>query len=263
MSKNIPNIDPNSSIFDTGVALLTEKEQTLIDNFFNRNSQLKTPEHKFCGEQDLDYYFNGTGVNSSWNQSGDWIQTFSGRRFYPMDPDSNAIVLQDIAHALSMQCRFTGHCNEFYSVAQHCVGVSFLCDAKDALAGLLHDASEAYLIDVPRPLKHSGKFDFYKEVEIKVTAAIAKKFNLSELEPESVKIADKIILATEARDLMSPLRSDWDWPFEPVPFIIKPLPPKEARKLFMNRFFQLKGSSKAEIEKYSFESTFIKAKLYK
>src|ERR1019366_9954250 len=80
------------------------------------------------------------------------IRTYSGVRFKPLDPDP-AVGISDIAHALANQCRFGGHSSAFYSVAQHSVRVSEICAAEDALWGLLHDASEAYLVDVPAPLK--------------------------------------------------------------------------------------------------------------
>jgi 5'-deoxynucleotidase YfbR-like HD superfamily hydrolase len=130
---------------------------------------------------------------------------------------------------------------EFYSVAQHSVLVSYICDEADALWGLLHDATEAYLVDVPRPLKRSGKFDAYLEFEYKMQLAICKRFGLPEKEPSSVKKADAILLATEARDLMSPLRTDWVQPVDPLPFKIEPLDPRQAKDLFMKRFFELTG----------------------
>src|ERR1017187_10636100 len=77
------------------------------------------------------------------------ITTFSGIHFWPLLPNPADIRIEDIAHALSNQCRFAGHAREFYSVAEHSVRVSQLCPPEDALWGLLHDASEAYLTDVP------------------------------------------------------------------------------------------------------------------
>lgn len=170
-----------------------------------------------------------------------WIQTFTGRRFDPIDPVEGAIVINDIAHSLSNQCRFTGHVKKFYSVAQHCVLVSYICDEKDALHGLLHDASEAYLVDIPRPLKRSGKFAAYLEMEDRLQRMIYKRFGLTTEEPAGVKRADTKLLATEARDLMSPLHKDWIQPVDPLPFKIVPLPPQEAKDLFMKRFFELAG----------------------
>lgn len=189
-----------------------------------------------------------------FNPEDAWIQTYSGRRFTPTNPNPDAVVIQDIAHSLSMQCRFSGHTKKFYSVAQHSVLVSYTCNHEDALWGLLHDASEAYLVDVPRPLKRSGKFNAYLEFEQKVQAAICKRFGLTLNEPPSVKRADMLLLATEARDLMSPLRSDWVQPIDPLPFKIDSLSPQEAKDLFMRRFFELNNMPGAYQHYLSYES---------
>ena len=170
-----------------------------------------------------------------------WIQTYSGKRFNPTNPVPSAIVIQDIAHSLSMQCRFSGHVKQFYSVAQHCVLVSHLCNPEDALWGLLHDATEAYLVDIPRPLKHSGQFDAYKFFEEKMQKAICLRFGLDFQEPTSVKRADNLMLATEARDLMSPLRHDWIQSIEPLPLKIIPMNSLEAKRAFLKRFYDLIG----------------------
>lgn len=173
------------------------------------------------------------------NVSGAWIQTYSCKKFNPLIPDPTLICIEDIAHSLSMQCRFAGHCKEFYSIAQHCVLVSYLSDTKDALHGLLHDASETYLIDVPTPLKHSGKFKEYLSVEKSLQDIIYKKFSLYPSEPKSVAKADKVMLATEARDLMSPVHPEWVNKEKPVPFKIQPLSPRDAENLFMDRFIEI------------------------
>ena len=83
-------------------------------------------------------------------RKGDWMQTHSGIQFWPLDPRPEDILIEDIAHALSNQCRFAGHCCFHYSVAQHSVLVSENVPAQDAMWGLLHDAGEAYLVDLPR-----------------------------------------------------------------------------------------------------------------
>ena len=87
-----------------------------------------------------------------------FIGTFSGLRFWPLAPNLEKILVEDIAHALAHQCRFGGHASRFYSVAEHSVHVSQLCLPEHALWGLLHDASEAYLVDLPRPLKLLPEF---------------------------------------------------------------------------------------------------------
>lgn len=187
-------------------------------------------------------FYEGTGFKDGFDPNSAWIQTYSGRRFNPTNPNPKSIVLQDIAHSLSMQCRFTGHCKSFYSVAQHSVYVSYICDSQDALWGLLHDASEAYLIDIPRPLKKSGKMDNYIEFEKIMQKAICERFGLPENEPPSVKKADTMLLSTEARDLMQPHHPDWRQPIEPLPFKIESWEPAKAEKMFLDRFLQLKSS---------------------
>jgi 5'-deoxynucleotidase YfbR-like HD superfamily hydrolase len=199
-------------------------------------------EHETKVDQSKSIWMDGQGVYNGFDPEAAWIQTHSGRRFCPTNPNPNSIVIQDIAHSLSMQCRFTGHCSHFYSVAQHSVLVSYICDSRDALWGLLHDASEAYLVDVPRPLKRSGKFQAYIDFEKKMQEAVCKRFGLPYQEPASVKKADSILLATEARELMSPLHEDWVQVVDPLPFRIDPLPPQAAKDMFMKRFFELTGS---------------------
>jgi uncharacterized protein len=99
-------------------------------------------------------------------RTGDWIQTYTGKQFWPLSPLPEDIVIEDIAHALSMQCRFGGHVRTFYSVAQHSVHVSLLVEPQYALWGLLHDAAEAYLVDLPRPIKKFSEMGLlYQEIE--------------------------------------------------------------------------------------------------
>lgn len=201
----------------------------------NKIEQLRPPTSS-------DPFIKYTKGTESFHEKEAWIQTYSGKRFTPIRPNPGAIVIQDIAHALSMQCRFSGHVKQFYSVAQHCVLVSHICDHKDALWGLLHDATEAFLVDVPRPLKKSGKFGAYMEAERVMQDAICERFGLDKEEPESVHRADTILLATEARDLMYPLRPDWTQPVKPLPFKIEPASPREAKLLYLERFFELIGA---------------------
>lgn len=176
-------------------------------------------------------------------ERGDWIQTYSGLQFYPQHPLPEDVEITDIAHALSMICRFCGHCKEFYSVAQHCVLVSETCLPENAFWGLLHDASEAYICDIPRPLKQMEEFKQYKIMEKKAQETICLRFDISINEPWDVKRADCVLLATERRDLMNPVATKAEWGFLPDPLkeTIIPLSPKEAELAFMNRFNYLKG----------------------
>ena len=180
----------------------------------------------------------GTSLNLEPNREP-WIQTFTGKRFQPLNPTLESICIEDIAHALSMICRFNGHVSQFYSVGQHCVLVSYLCDEKDAMHGLLHDASESYIADFSSPLKNSGQFENYRAVENKLQSMIFKRFGLDDNEPASVKKADKRLLYTEAKDLMSPLHADWVNAVEPLPFKIEPWNQQKAKEMFLKRFDEL------------------------
>jgi hypothetical protein len=134
----------------------------------------------------------------------DTIALFSGGWLRPLDPDPADITIQDIAHALSNQCRFTGHTREFYSVAEHCVLASGLMTTDElALDALLHDGSEAYLADLARPIKKApGLGEVYLKAEEKLEAAIAKRFGTTHPMPDEVKWADNVMLGVEVHMLM-------------------------------------------------------------
>lgn len=137
-----------------------------------------------------------------------WLQTYTGKKFTPLDPRPEDICAEDIAHALGNMCRFNGHCKRFYSVAEHSIRVAEL--APDCLLrlALLHDAAEVYLTDMPRPLKSA--FPEFSIIERRIRACILERFNVSLDGWEEVEYADMIMLATEARDLMSEPPCEWD-----------------------------------------------------
>lgn len=135
------------------------------------------------------------------------MQTYSGRKFWPLDPRPEDVDPSDIAHALANQCRFAGHCLRFYSVAEHSILVSRALPPEHQLWGLLHDASEAYLVDVPRPLKPFLRG--YVEMEAAVMSAICRRFDIPEEMPPEVKRVDNAILASEAAQNMSPPPERW------------------------------------------------------
>jgi 5'-deoxynucleotidase YfbR-like HD superfamily hydrolase len=169
-------------------------------------------------------------------RKGNWIQTYSGLKMYPLDPLADEICLADIAHALSNICRFTGHSAEFYSVAQHSVYVSSYVSRYNALWGLLHDASEAYLCDIARPIKHSPTMKGYREAERTLQATIAAKFGLPIVQPKEVEVVDTALLVTEARDL-GLLTPEWEhYNAEPLTLIIHPQSPKDAERCFLEWF---------------------------
>src|SRR5438552_3035736 len=119
------------------------------------------------------------GLRRKIKMKTDWIQTFTGKKFFPLEPNADDICIEDIAHSLSMQCRFNGHSKQFYSVAQHSVLIAswwFGDYPKLAKYALLHDASEAYLSDIPRPLKQLPEFEFYKKAEQLLQDLIYAKF---------------------------------------------------------------------------------------
>jgi hypothetical protein len=188
------------------------------------------------------------------------IRTFTGRSFWPLDPRPEEVDIEDIAHALSLICRFTGHTYCFYSVADHSLRVSRLAEQMTmaepgapalrakaarqmALWGLLHDASEAYLCDVPSPLKRAPGFGgLYRRHESTLMDAIKARFNLPPHEPAVVKHADRTLLNTEARDLMDVPVTDldqWQCGYEPLPEPIFPLDPQRAEAEFLRRFREL------------------------
>jgi uncharacterized protein len=156
---------------------------------------------------------------------GEWMQTFTGKRFWPLDPRPEDFDLEAIAHALSNLCRFGGHTRTLYTVGEHSVRVSYVTEvlldevrapkhgavyldeetteaALILLGALFHDATEAYLLDMPRPLK--VHLPDYRTIYDGVDRALAGAFGLDVASFHSplVKRADDILLATEARDLM-------------------------------------------------------------
>lgn len=166
-----------------------------------------------------------------------WIQTFTGRQFWPTDPRADDIDIRDIAHALSMKCRYTGHCREFYSVGQHSILASDIVPPEHALWGLMHDAGEAYLPDVARPVKR--ELHGFREIEDRILACVAERFSLPWPPPhEEIERADLILLATERRDLMAAPPIPWvsTENVQPFPGVIWPLGPDRAELEFLKRF---------------------------
>lgn len=174
-------------------------------------------------------------------QPNDAIYTYTGKWVQPLNPDPETFCIEDIAHSLAAQCRFTGHTTEFYSVAQHSVLVSYIVDREFALEGLMHDASEAYLSDIARPVKRNGEFGrIYMEVEEALMQAISNRFKLRFPVPKEVKDADGAMLGAEMRDLM-PTLVDAYFNEGVAKQKVVPWSPKEAERHFLSRYSTLTG----------------------
>ncbi|MFP4141487.1 MAG: phosphohydrolase [Phycisphaerae bacterium] len=183
-----------------------------------------------------------------------WIQTYTGKQFYPLDPDPSTVCLTDIAHALSLKCRFGGHCRDFYSVAEHSVRAARAArvarwgnNNKVARFTLLHDAAEAYIPDFARPIKGAMvvlcRSDFYRirEWEQQILWAIGVRLNIDLVTDRGtmgyhriVKWWDEVMLATEARDLMGVEPGQWPGLPDPIPETIEPWSPQEAEQAFLD-----------------------------
>jgi hypothetical protein len=180
-----------------------------------------------------------------------WAQTFSGRKFYLLNPTPTSVCIEDIANGLAFKCRYNGQCSRFYSVAQHSILITHVLPSAnplDKLWALLHDAGEAYLPDIPRPYKHLfriGTESFsipFSEVEDNILHTISLRFNLTtHLPPSIVKVADDRILVDEYHALMR--RDRVEWPslasIEGFGIKIKPWSPEKSKKIFLDVLHKL------------------------
>ncbi len=122
----------------------------------------------------------------------DYIRTFSGINFQVFNPQIDEILIEDIAHALSHLCRYGGHSNQFYTVAQHSIAASYLVSPENAMCALMHDSTEAYLCDIPRPIKH--KLDNYVKLENGLYEVISQKFELPNPMPKEIHQIDALMI---------------------------------------------------------------------
>lgn len=168
-----------------------------------------------------------------------WIETYTGKKVYFLNPSPDQIDIRDIAHSLSNQCRFSGHTKRFYSVAEHSVRVSEALRDNPILSlqGLLHDASEAYVLDVPSPVKQY--LTNYKEIEHELMTVIMAKFGSFWPLHTQVKEADSMLLKNEARALLPSKGASWlhlfptSHEYEEAPWCLEP---KDAEEEFMLAF---------------------------
>ncbi|MFE1574261.1 metal-dependent phosphohydrolase [Comamonas odontotermitis] len=163
----------------------------------------------------------------------------SGVYFHFDDPLRTGVSVEDIAHALSHLCRFTGHCREFYSVAQHAVLVSQLVPPELAYQALHHDDVEAVMGDMSSPLKKL--IPEYKRLEHEIERAILAQRGIRLPMPDEVKRADLIALRTEQRDLMPELGGKWMslHGIKPADIALVPMSPAAARAAYLLRHEEL------------------------
>ncbi|KKN66001.1 hypothetical protein LCGC14_0475930 [marine sediment metagenome] len=140
----------------------------------------------------------------------DWIRTYTGKRFNVFEPTPEVIDIRDIAHALSNTCRFGGHLTEFFSVAEHCTNTASLLDKELAIYGLLHDAGEAYLTDIPTPIKH--RLPNIIALERGILSCIAERFGLVEEKfyCRELKKVDWYLCVREAKKLLPQGVEGWE-----------------------------------------------------
>lgn len=179
----------------------------------------------------------------TWHNGG-WMQTHTNRKFYPMAPDPADISPYDIARGIAFQCRYNGHVNRFYSVAEHCVLIAdALWDTgyneADVIWGLLHDGTESYVGDMVRPLKlHMPAF---VEAEDRVMDAICERFGLEQRTiPDSVRKFDSQILLDERAALKGEAPGGWSVDgLEPLGVTIQAWSPERAEAEWLGKLASL------------------------
>lgn len=164
--------------------------------------------------------------------SGAWLDLSS--------PSTSNFTIEDIAHGLAHICRYSGQCRDFYSVAEHSL---LVCDLvpEQGLSALLHDAAEAFLGDVTRPLKQM--LPDYRRIEHEVQSAIQHRFGLPAMLEPSIKRADLRVLAAEQAQIMPAGANDWaaEAGIAPAPVVVRHLSPAAAKSAFLERFARLQS----------------------
>lgn len=185
-----------------------------------------------CGQKD-------THTHPEGPVSMAWMQVYSGEPFYPLYAEPADVDINDVAHALGMVCRYAGHCRIFYSVAEHSVLMSHTVDPENALWALLHDATEAYIGDMVRPLKHELRS--YMAAEARLAEVIAIKFGLEGSMPAQVVEHDTRIVVDEKAQIMAPSRLPWSAleGYAPLGVTVQGWDPYTASEMFLARFQQL------------------------
>ncbi len=174
-------------------------------------------------------------------RNGYFMHTYSGKKFFPLDPRPHEIFILDIAHALAHQCRFNGHTTKFYSVAEHSWHCSYLVPEEFAMEALMHDAAEAYVGDIIRPLKLIPDIkSVYGPIEEAVERAVAKRFDLVYPWPAWVKKADEMMVTAEMDQIIkSKIKGDLHDSSVIAETAVQCLEPPLARERFLARYCEL------------------------
>ncbi len=177
------------------------------------------------------------------DRKGDFLVTIEGKKFYVLDPRPEDIDIYDITIALSKKCRWGGHCLGFFSVAEHAVLCSYLVPPEMAMSALLHDASEAYLPDLPSPIKDMPEFAVFREAEDLIHKAVASKFNLDYLDSPEVKAADMRSRQIERNQIIPfPKTSQQAVNVEDLDgLVLRCLTHEAAEVLFLSRYREIKS----------------------
>jgi len=177
-----------------------------------------------------------------------WIETYTGKAFYLREPDLDSICIEDIAHSFENQCRYNGHVKRFYCVAEHSsILAAYVFNQTQggkriSRTMLLHDAAEAYIGDLPRPLKRM--LPEFVEIERRIFKAIAEKFDIFEELPPYIKELDSRILVDERKSCMNPSSNVWGTDsLVPLNYAIASLPPDDAEKVFLQVFSMVQESA--------------------
>ena len=175
-----------------------------------------------------------------------YIETSSGKKVHFLEPDPDSIDIEDIAYALSHIPRFNGHTSKFVSVAEHCWSGARYIQSDLKLQMLLHDAAEAYLCDIPKPLKEF--LPDYRKIEDNMMATISKKFGFDFPLSPVVKHYDIALLSNDAHWLLPSRGNDWSlWKTVKRPTICPEFKPLcldsgTARRVFLDLYYDLCGT---------------------
>lgn len=214
-----------------------------IDTMFNssREKDCRLNPFEESVSKLIDKELEENGCLGMIDKRDGWISTYTGKKFYIFNPRREDVDIIDIARGLSMICRFNGHVKRFYSVAQHSVLVSRIVPPDIAMEGLLHDATEAFVGDLIRPIKRF--MPEFKEVENKLEEVIYQRFGLRHGRHDEIKNADNIALVTEARDLLTTqvIMDSFDKSIIPLVKRIKCQKPEIAEQRFLDRYYELNG----------------------